>query len=200
MKNAKNWISLGLLFLLFIFPVILISQEKSQPKEYPILINGKLNPLVKLGVGVDDSHHLRNWLAETVEGLEIKYPGNLQWGAIFITSGGDAVPPPRDKFAVDISKYEALVVEMRGETGGECVMVGIKDADDPDNGSEPKEIVKLEKNWKTYTFNIDSTFGNRPPNLSKLTKTKLYVVAEFIFPCESNNAQTVYVKNIKYIK
>jgi hypothetical protein len=82
---------------------------------------------------------------------------------------------------------------MKGEEGGECVMVGIKDKDDPDDGTEHKERVDLGQTWQTYNFNT-SKFKN------KKGLEKIYVVAQFVFPCLGNNqAQIIYVKNIKYV-
>ena len=193
MKNIYLIIAF-VLFIIFLAPLKIFSQDNG----FEILSDGKLSALTSFGVGVDDSKHLRNWLSETVDGLEIKYPGSLQWGSVFITSGGDAVQPPRESFSIDLSKYKKLVVEMKGESGNECVKIGIKDFDDPDNGSEPKVEVTLLKEWKSYTFDIDSSFGKRPLSLSKLNKKKLYVVCEFVFPCKTNNLQTIYIKNIYY--
>lgn len=181
-------------FVVFLLPLKMFSQGR----EFEILSNGSLSALTSFGVGVDDSKQLRNWLKETVEGLEIDYPGSLQWGSVFITSGGDAVPPPRESLSIDLSKYKELVVEMKGELGNECVKIGIKDCDDPDNGSEPKVEVTISKEWKKYVFDIHSSFGKRPPSLHKLNMKKLYVVCEFVFPCKSNISQTIYVKNIYY--
>jgi hypothetical protein len=182
------------LFIFFLLPF----KMSSQVKEFEILSNGSLSALTHFGIGVDDSKHLRNWYIETAEGLEINYPGSLIWGSVFITSGGDAVPPPRSSFSIDLSKYKKLCVEMKGKLGNECVKIGIKDYDDPDNGTEPKIEVALSKEWKKYVFDIDKNFGNRPPQLSRLNMKKLYVVCEFVFPCKSNNPQTLYVKNISY--
>lgn len=196
--KMKKYIYLiaALLIVVFLFPFNLFGDKD----EFIILLNGKLNPLEKFGVGVDDSQQKRDWLAETVNGLEIKYPGALQWGAIFITSGGDAVPPPREEYSIDLSAYKKLLIEMKGEKGGECVSIGIKDYDDPDNGTEPKKDVILGKEWKTHTFDIQSVFGKRPSYRSSLNLKKLYVVCEFVFPCKSNSPQTIYVKTIKYSK
>ena len=181
-------------------PLILIIaiSANTQEREFYVLRDGVLNSMVLFGIGVDDSKGLSNWLAEAVDGLELKYPGGLQWGAVFITAGGDPVPPPRDELALDFSQYSELIIEMKGDSGGECVMVGIKDCNDPDNGREPKQSVILNTTWNDYTFNIDSIFAQRHPSLSSLDMKRLYVVAEFVFPCESNIPQTIYVKNIKY--
>ncbi len=185
-------------FLFALLTISLLSQNHPSQREFIVMENGKLNPLAKIGVGVDDSQHLRNWLSETVDGLEVQYPGSLQWGVVFLTSGGDAVPPPRDQYAVNLSAYNTLEIEMKGLAGNECVQIGIKDSDDPDNGSEPKTDVLLTPEWKTYSFEINEAFGKRPPNLSRLDKTRIYVLTEFVFPCQSNEAQTIFVRSIKY--
>lgn len=196
----KKHIIFSLLVVAVAFgPLLSAAQDAdSVIAEFPVLLDGKIYPMTGFGVGIDDSQHLRDWLAETVDGLEMRYPGGLQWAALFITVGGDAVPPPRP--FQDFSQYKTLVVEMKGESGGECVMVGIKDFDDPDDGSEPKTSLILTNTWEFFPINIDSTFADRHRNRSALRMERLYVVTEFVFPCASNAAQTVYVKSIKYLR
>ncbi len=183
----------------YLLTAIVFCSSLSIAQEYPVLVDGKVAPETGFGIGIDDSERLRNWLAPAADSLEIKYPGKLGWAALFITVGGPAVNPPRPY--QDFSEYKRLTVEMRGESGGECVKVGIKDYNDPDDGTEPKKAAKLTKNWKTYEFEM-SYFLNRPSNRSSLDMKKLYVVTELLFPCDphKNHNQTVYLRNIKFIK
>jgi hypothetical protein len=161
--------------------------------EHAILIDGKIAPGEEFGVGIDDSMQKRNWLSEAIDNLELKYPGNLHWAALFITVGEP----------VDFSAYRILQVQMKGETGGECVKVGIKDNNDPDNGKEPKSPVTLESSWKTYDFDIRNDFDIPREKIhhSPLDMKKLHVLTELVFPCrEKNKSQTVYVKNIRFVR
>ncbi len=168
--------------------------------DHTILLDGKIAPGEEFGLGVDDSEHRRDWLFETAGSIELKYPGHLGWGAIFITVG-EPVDPPRP--SSDFSAYNTLIVRMKGETGGECIKVGIKDYNDPDNGKEPKTPVKLESSWSTYSFDIRDHFDvpRAKKRYSPLELNKLYVLAEFVFPCRGkNNAQTVHIKDVKFVR
>lgn len=167
--------------------------------EYSVLVDGKIAPGTGLGVSVDDDKHLSNWLSEGADYLKLEYPGNLSWAAVFFTVGGSAVPPPRP--FEDFSSYNRLRVEMRGETGGECVGVGVKDFDDPDDGTEPKKPISLEGDWKVYEIEM-SFFKTRNPGRSPLVVEKLYLVSELAFPCRAtrNGQQTVYVRNIEFVR
>ena len=37
---------------------------------------------------------------------------------------------------------------LRGQQGGESVLVGLKDNTDPDDGSEARKLVRLEPQWQ----------------------------------------------------
>lgn len=167
--------------------------------EYPVLVNGNPGPGTDFGIGIDDSSHHRHWLKKADDSLKIEYPGNLDWAALFITVDGPAVEPPRP--SKDFSKYAKLAVEMKGETGAECVKVGIKDNDDPDDGTEPKKDVEVSKEWKVYKFDVSEFAERHTSSRSPLDMGKLYVVTELVFPCgpDKNEGQTVYVRNIKFL-
>jgi hypothetical protein len=86
----------------------------------------------------------------------------------------------------DFSGFTTLRVEMRGATGAETVEVGIKDALDPDDGSEVKEAVSLSDQWETYEFTLTDFSG--------ADLQRLYVVTEFVFA--GSDAQTVSFRRI----
>ncbi len=164
---------------------------------YEVLAEGRLNPLARMGMGVDDSEQLRNWLSQAEGSLSLAYPGRLGWGAVTVTVGGAPVPAPHPH--QDFSSYSTLAVEMRGERGGECVMVGIKDFDDPDDGSEPKVEQRVSGDWQTYRFELMASFSEpRHPARSPLDLSRLYVTTEFVFPCVTNDAATIYVRGIRF--
>lgn len=137
-------------------------------------------------MGVESSHQRRDWLQMTEEGMKMAYPTGQSWGAVFITVGAPVDPPRPWK---DFSSFSTLSVELRGEVGGESVEIGIKDATDPDDGSEAKiQISQLPIEWQTYTFPLSS--------FQTADLEKLYVVAEFVFAGPA--AQIVYFRNVQY--
>jgi len=115
------------------------------------------------------------------------YPSGQSFGAVFITVGKPIQPPRPGK---DLSKYHQLSVELQGQVGGESVSIGIKDKNQPDDGSETKVPVSgLTTDWKHFTF-----------PLSKFTVAdlhKLYVVIEFVFA--GGTPATVCARNIQYV-
>jgi hypothetical protein len=138
-------------------------------------------------IGVDSSNSRQDWLKTTSDGMRMAYPAGQAWGAVFVTVGS-AVDPPRP--SKDFSSFRTLSVELRGETGGESVEIGIKDATDPDDGTETKALVSnLSTGWQTYQFPL-STFGTAD-------LTRLYVVTEFVFA--GSTAETVYFRDVKYL-
>jgi len=155
-----------------------------------VMLNGKIQPSARMGMGVNTSNSLTNWIKEDSSYQEFDYPGNLSWGAVFITAGGDPVSPPESD--IDMSELSQLSIEMKGAKGGEGVLIGIKDITDPNAGTETRIPVVLTKDWSTYLFKL-TDFA--PTNLSQI-----YVVTEFVFPDISNQAETIYVNNIILLK
>lgn len=77
---------------------------------------------------------------------------------------------------------------MKGAKGGEKVYIGIKDKTDPDDGTETKKLVSLEKKYSEYSFQL-SEFNTA--NLQNL-----YVVTEFVF--DKNSPCKIYINSIKF--
>jgi hypothetical protein len=98
------------------------------------------------------------------------YPAGQSWGAVFVTVG-----PPREKPrpSHDLSAFDTLVVEMKGDKGGEMVKIGIKTNEQPDDGSESQSLVSLEPGWQTYTFALADFRGT--------DAHRIYVPIEFVF-------------------
>jgi hypothetical protein len=139
-------------------------------------------------MGVNTSGGLTNWVTDMGGYMRMAYPGGQSWGAVFITVG-----PPTNYFrpGKDLSSYQTLSLELRGEVGGEDVWVGLKDNTDPDDGSERKILVSdLTTDWQTFTFPLSAFYT---ANL-----TRLYVVAEFVFE-PGTPAETVYFRHIWYL-
>jgi hypothetical protein len=152
--------------------------------ECPVIFDGRLS--FGYGMGLNTSEGLTDWIAVLGDSVRMAYPGGQQWGAVFITFGGDPVDPPRP--SIDLSHCNKLEVELRGENGGEIVAIGIKDNTDPDDGSEVRKIIHCQAGWVTYQFDL-SDFTNAD-------KTRLYVVAEFVF--DGTDGRTVYFRRIQY--
>jgi hypothetical protein len=138
-------------------------------------------------VGVESSEHKRDWLSKEPEYMKMSFPAYQDWAAVFITVGK---PKDSPRLFIDLATYKTLSIDMRGQLGGEVIEIGIKSNIQPDTGEETKVTKKLTPEWKTYTFPLSDFEG---------ADTKhVYVVAEFVY--NDKTPQTVYFRNIKYLK
>jgi exo-beta-1,3-glucanase (GH17 family) len=138
------------------------------------------------GLGIDTSGQQRQWLTATDGSLVLTYPTNQQWGAMFITVGPPI--PPGQRPSLDLSTYRSLVVDLRAAVDGQCVRIGIKDKNQPDNGSEVSVRRCLTTQWSTVTLPLN-TFAN-------VDLSHVYVVFELLF--QGTSSVTVDVRNIRY--
>jgi hypothetical protein len=161
-------------------------QALAQVDSKDVLVGPKLSAGFDMGVNSSEGRH--DWLEKNVdEGyFKMAYPSGQSWGAVFITVGKPTVPPRPSR---DFSGYQTLSIEMKAEPGTKVIDVGIKANTQPDDGTETKIPAKLTSEWKTFEFPLKK-FEGADPRI-------LYVVAEFVFA--DSNAQTVYVRNIKYL-
>ena len=151
----------------------------------PIFVGGKLAP--GYDMGVNTSERLFNWV--TVKNGEIcmAYPSGQSWGAVFITVGKPV--PPGHRPGNDFSQYHQLSLELRGQVGGQSVSIGIKDKNQPDNGSETKVHVSgLTTSWKPFVFPLSK--------FKRADLHQLYVVTEFVF---AGTPERVCARNIQYL-
>ena len=136
-------------------------------------------------IGLNTSNNLTNWLStENAADLLMQYPPGQAWGSVFLTDG-QAVATNRP--GIDVSAYQSLVLDLSGDPGT-TVSVGIKDANQPDDGSETIIPLQVAGDWRTYSIPLARFSG---ANL-----TKIYVVTEFVF--NGTQGQTLRVRNIGF--
>jgi len=157
--------------------------------ELPILEDGCLR--TGFDLGIDTSGKARNWAFAAEDALKLVYPTGQKWGAafIYVNQKTRSARP-----YIDLSKYSTLEIEMRGESGGEKVWIGIKDNSDPDNGSEIKKDVTLDSAWQTYRFSL---VGFRKDKYAD--PTKIYIPVEFVFQYPVLQPVTIYIRSVKYL-
>jgi hypothetical protein len=156
--------------------------------DFDVMVEGKT--VNGCGLGIDDAAESRDWMQNDADSMSLEYPGVLAWASVFITVGD---PKPENRPWFDISACTNLAIEMKGEVGGEKVLIGIKDKVDPDNGLETKKSATLTKDWNVYEFKLSDFFTCDLKNV--------YVIAEFVFPAGSKKeATTVHIKNIRILK
>ena len=159
-----------------------------------VFVDGSLHE--GYGLGLDTDLQRRNWLACGGNGCEgccrMALPSGQMWGAVFITFG-PPIEPPRP--ALDVRTFSGLAFELRAESEGQSVQVGVKDACDPDDGTETKlAIDAIPTTWTSYEFSLDQFAG---ADLSAL-----YVVLEFVFDANEGGTepeQTTFFRNVRFV-
>ena len=176
-----------LLETLLVLALFLFNGNKTSAQEEvkDILIGADLT--AGLDMGVNSSNGRTDWLESQNGAFRMSYLVNQTWGAVFITVGPPKDPPRPFR---DFQAYRTLSVEMKGGQGARTIDIGVKTNTQPDNGRETKKAENLTQDWKTYEVALSDFTGT---DLSKL-----YVVTEFVFA--GSNAQTIYFRNIKYLK
>jgi len=152
--------------------------------ELPILTG------ISLGSGyylnLDTSDLRRDWLSNDGSSLIMRYPGAPStFGFVSITPG--PLAPLGSRPSLDASGYQTLVLEMRGDQGS-SVDIGIKDWQQPDDGSETKVHRTVSSDWQTYSIPLSQFL--------RVDLKHVYFLAEIVF--NGSNSQTLQVRNIKY--
>ena len=162
-----------------------LKAQMSRQDDPVIFTDGQLTS--GYNMGVNTANEQTDWVEINNGAMCMVYPGNQTWGAVFITVGEPSDPPHPTR---DLSNYQLLSIEIRGDNGGESVEVGLKDNVDPDDGSETKFLIEnLTTEWDTVEIPLSSF---RTADLERL-----YIVTEFIF---QRTPQTVCVRKIQFLK
>jgi hypothetical protein len=89
-----------------------------------------------------------NSIERTGDRLQIYYKGGVEWAGIWFHSP-DGPTAPRD-----YSVFEKLVLELKGDVGGETIHVNLEDRDDPTDGTSTKVPLTLTDQWQTYEISL----------------------------------------------
>lgn len=148
-----------------------------------VYVNGPASGFV---VGLDTSGHQHQWLSTSDGSLVLTYPANQQWGAMSISVGPPA--PPGHRPSIDVSAYRSLVVDLGATVDGQCVRIGIKDKNQPDDGSETTVQQCLNAGWSTITLPLDA--------FTHADLSHLYIVFEVLF--QGSSSVTLEIRNVRY--
>lgn len=144
--------------------------------------------------GINNGYSYAAASANNNEGVNIQYLDGFSalqfydepWAVAYFYVGEGVVDPYRVK---DFTAYKILRLKLRGTQGGEQIQVALKDISNPTDGSETKVSLTLTDEWKTYDI-----------PLSSFTRTRLeelFLFASFIV---ENQALTIEVESIEYIR
>ncbi len=104
------------------------------------------------------------------DGFSFSQQGGLPWAAFALIMRER--PGTLGRAAADFSRFERIVLEAKGAKGGERLRVHMKDAEDPDDGSQTDIEIVLGKDWQTWEFEL-SDFETADPS-------KLHLVLGFL--------------------
>jgi hypothetical protein len=124
-----------------------------------------------------------NSIVRMDDSLYMRYPGGADWAAhsIIVRGSGDR------RSSRDYSIYSKLVLELKGEKGGETILVNLKDRDDPDDGSQTNIELILTQQWQTYEIDLGE-FDNAD-------LAKLHLTLGFLF---GNEPQAFFIRSAVY--
>lgn len=162
----------------------------AQPGSKDVLIKSNLVRGFDLGVDTGPNQ-MRNWLKKESDGFKMEFPSRQDWAAVFITAGKPAKQGMR--LGIDLSSYSVLSVELKGESGGEKIEIGIKSNRQKDDGSEEKVPIIVTSEWAPYRIPLSKFLVGDLKDLKQI-----YVVTEFVYT--GSTPQAVYFRNIKYLE
>jgi uncharacterized protein (TIGR03437 family) len=184
------------------YPLLLLAQN---PAEFDVLLGTSLAS--GLDLGINTSGGLTNWLTPqppppTLGDLSMVCPGGQLWCAMFITDGPAVSTYPR--LGIDVSGYKTMIVEIEGDAGT-TIQIGIKDATQPDDGTETKVTLPVTSNWTAFAIPLSSfltpvpahTYNNVLYPTHVVDLTKIYVPSELVF-AGGPQPQAVKVRTILY--
>ncbi len=154
--------------------------------QLPVFINGSLAQGFDLGL--QTSEEVSGWATNDGSAMKLVYPPGQKWSVAYITVGRPQSTGPRQ--VRDLSSYQTLTVDMRGEVGEEVVQIGMKDAADPDDGSETKKEIQLTSEWQTFRFPLRE--------FVTADLTHIHVPIEFVFPGGAGS-ETIYFRNVRFV-
>jgi hypothetical protein len=84
------------------------------------------------------------------DSLHISYYGGAAWAGQWFAAGANAA----DRDSPDYSMYSKLILELKGDRGGEKIIVNLEDRDDPADGSSTRYELQLSDEWQTYEIDL----------------------------------------------
>lgn len=150
-----------------------------------VLINGKKPTGFALQIVA--SGFMNNFHSYEEGYLELRYPENrVQWASPYFE-----VSALRGRVQeMDFSDYSKMVLEMKGEKGGERFDIAMKDKNDPPDGTEARISMELTDQWQTYEF-----------DLSEFKTADLKTInVPFGIVFQGSQGQTIQLKTIQFKK
>ena len=119
--------------------------------------------------------------------LAVNYRGGDNWAFLYVTAGPIEVSV--GKHALDYSRFDRIRLELKRNLGCEDLRLVLKDAEDPDDGSQTDVLLELSDDWATYDYPL-SLFTDAD-------LTQLNVVTGFLMlgePCSLSVRDVTYLE------
>lgn len=94
--------------------------------------------------------------------IHVQHYGGAEWASAYFSGDGGEIGRPH----MDFSRFNHLVLELKGSLGGEEVQIIMKDVDYPDDIAPVDVPLVLSDDWQTYEIDL-AVFA--PNDLSRLT-------------------------------
>ena len=92
-----------------------------------------------------------NSLRHSGDSLDISFNGGSEWAGIWLPAGTDLGL----RISPDYSMYDTLVLELKGDVGGENLIVNMEDREDPVDGTSTRYKIQLSDEWQTYEIDLE---------------------------------------------
>lgn len=103
----------------------------------------------------------------------VNYRGGDDWAFLYVAAGPIEISV--EKHALDYSRFDRIRLELRRNAGCEDLRLVLKDAEDPDDGSQANVKLELSDDWATYEYPL-SAFANA--DLAQLNVVAGFLVFE----------------------
>ena len=160
-----------------------ITNSFSDSNDLHMLINGKL--VSGYNMAFSASSDFTGWSRIENDFITLIYPENqLEWGSPYF----EFYALKGRISQLDATNYNKILVEMKGDVGGETFEITVKDKYDSRDGAETRLQVSLTNQWKVYEYDI--------AQFKTLDKSKVKIPLAFVF--EGSKGRQIHLKSLKY--
>ena len=85
------------------------------------------------------------------DSLHFDFQGGAAWAGIWLAAGTGT----SDRRSPDYSMYDTLELELKGDVGGEKIIINLEDRDDPTDGTSTKYELQLSDQWQAYEIDLE---------------------------------------------
>jgi hypothetical protein len=119
--------------------------------------------------------------------LVVNYRGGDTWAFLYVAAGPIEINV--EKHALDYSRFDRIRLELKRQSGCEELRLVLKDAEDPNDGTQADVLLEMSDEWATYDYPL-SLFTDAD-------LTKLDVITGFLMfgePCSFSVRDVTYLE------